>query len=857
MSNFRDTGLWRRAFIADGAGNDPHALLTATYSTFRERAATLTGQIAKALPRLTIHDVTHLDALWETADLIAGDGYPFNPAEAFVFGGAVLLHDAALCFEAYTGGQSGLREHVEWKDAFAAIETQHAGIPLDEKLDEADFSAMRSLHASRAAELGTASWIDPDGEAIYLIENLELRKHYGALIGQVAASHHWPIEDVLSKLPHQLNALPSMPREWRVDPVKVACLLRCADAAHIDSRRAPDFLRALANLHGVSADHWTAQNWLERVDRDTDDPDGRSLLFTSGKAFSEKDAQSWWVAFDAIRLVDRELRASADLLERRQQRLESPAFHMQRVTGATSPEVANETIRTNGWMPKAVEIHVGNLERLITQLGGTKLYGDTQILVVALRELIQNARDAIAARRVLDKDFAGRIKVDIAKQEGTHVVTVSDDGVGMSYRVATGPLLDFGSSFWASDLARREFPGLLASGYRSVGQFGIGFYSIFMVASSVRLSSRRFDAGLEDVTQLRFPNGLSLRPIISSGAPVDFPVSSSTKVTFVLKPEIGDPSQVLIRPGRPGYEPEMRLPLSQCLAILCAGLDTRVDLAIDKGPASVVHRPLHELDSDQDRREWLKGIVGGGDSGKSDLWLSGLAARLRPIREGENIVGLAALSIARGPSQDELATISTVGGLATTIGVGDLSRYVGYIDHKPASAKREAHHDRIASADAMQAWADEQKALLPKGDPMARYFATCSLSDLGCDPSDILMVLIRSGDEYALSGLDELIELIGDHGLAFYRSGIMPHVETHHSQGAVDGVPTFWPITNSGFISLGRDENGVANPNSILSCIERRAIARGLKIEETCRLNSATSHFGPMDIVILRGHSSS
>ena len=70
------------------------------------------------LPGLTLHDVTHLDALWETADLIAGDKYPLNPLEAFVFGSAVLLHDSAMCWEAYANGQQGVRNTTEWKDAF-------------------------------------------------------------------------------------------------------------------------------------------------------------------------------------------------------------------------------------------------------------------------------------------------------------------------------------------------------------------------------------------------------------------------------------------------------------------------------------------------------------------------------------------------------------------------------------------------------------------------------------------------------------------------------------------------------------------------------------------------------------------
>ncbi len=117
---YETTGLWMRSLGMEGSSETRTQLdrLRVAYRTFRGRASQLTARISHALPDLTIHDVTHLDALWETADLIAGQEYPFNPLEGFVFGGAVLIHDAALCFEAYDGGANGLRRSLEWRDAY-------------------------------------------------------------------------------------------------------------------------------------------------------------------------------------------------------------------------------------------------------------------------------------------------------------------------------------------------------------------------------------------------------------------------------------------------------------------------------------------------------------------------------------------------------------------------------------------------------------------------------------------------------------------------------------------------------------------------------------------------------------------
>ena len=66
---------------------------------------------------------------------------------------------------------------------------------------------------------------------------------------------------------------------------------------------------------------------------------------------------------------------------------------------------------------------------------------------------------------------------------------VADNGVGMSRAVLTGPLLDFGVSFWSTPGAIREFPTLLSRGFHSPGRYGIVFFSVFMWTDHVRITS--------------------------------------------------------------------------------------------------------------------------------------------------------------------------------------------------------------------------------------------------------------------------------------------------------------------------------------------------------------------------------
>ncbi len=88
MPDFRDTELWKSTLAS--RHEDPNAVprekLRQAYEKMRERAAVLVGEISRILPDYTVHDITHLDALWEMADLIAGPTYSLNPVEAFVLG---------------------------------------------------------------------------------------------------------------------------------------------------------------------------------------------------------------------------------------------------------------------------------------------------------------------------------------------------------------------------------------------------------------------------------------------------------------------------------------------------------------------------------------------------------------------------------------------------------------------------------------------------------------------------------------------------------------------------------------------------------------------------------------------------
>uniref|UniRef100_E6VPR5 ATP-binding region ATPase domain protein n=1 Tax=Rhodopseudomonas palustris (strain DX-1) TaxID=652103 RepID=E6VPR5_RHOPX len=800
---FEQTHLWNCLFGNDAMSSHPKKVeqLRVALRSLRDNAATLTSHIYKSFPNLTVHDISHLDALWETATLITGPAYPCNPMEVFVLGGAIALHDAALCYEAYSGGKDEVRATTQWRDSFAAETQTNPNRPIAEIEESADFTAIRLLHAEQARTLLEREWKDPDTQqSRYLLDDIGLRKQDGSLIGQIAGSHHWDIDDLTEKLPSQIYAPGDWPQNWRVDPIKIACILRCADAAHVDNRRAPDFLYALIKRSGVSRNHWKAQNWLARADIDQSDPTGESIAITSIRDFSELDFKAWWVAYDAITLIDKEIRASNQLLESRPNSASSPPFKIKRVSGAESPKLASSYIRTSDWTPWNATLHVGNVEKLVRSIGGESLYGTSEKLLVVLRELIQNARDAIVARKTIEKGFhSGQILLRFLKDDTGWQLQVEDNGVGMSERTMTGPLLDFGTSFWTTHFVQEEFPGLRASGFKSVGKFGIGFYSVFMIAKAIKIASRKWKQGLKDVFELKFPDGLTLRPIASQGEKPDFGASASTIVTMNLVDSlISDDGKILIRSSSTN-ETDLFVSLSDYIAVITAGLDVRIVIQVDNSPSTVVHDPISDVAISHEKQRWLDTIFFTKYRPKATPNIAAYSKRLRPIIAQGSIAGLATLSLG---TEDSLY-VNTVGGLATSISGRHSSDVVGYLDHYPDSAKRHALNP-IASQEEIEAWAVEQIGILEAEglNELEWCLASISLSGMNVDPSPTLRAAFISPHGIAIMTLPQIFHHLNNQDIVLIKSGLMNHIDLHAPRISYNGLTTFFPLKNSKFLSL-------------------------------------------------------
>ncbi len=848
MSDFRTSKLWIST-LGTQTNDSFESLrnrLRTVYESFWKRGVELAQRISTDLPELTLHDEAHLAALWDCASLLTGDRYSINPLEAFVFGGAVLLHDAGHAFAAYEGGLEELKKTVEYRDAVAAILRRSGKNPPDERdIEKASqetvkvalFVALRRLHASQAQTLATRAF-----DGLHLIGDKELRDNLAQLIGRIATSHHWDRVSLANELPEVQGAPNFLPQEWSIRPVKLACLLRCADAIQIDQRRAPAFAFALHAPRGQSELHWLAQQLAQPIVKADADGGAGALVFTSQNDFPEDKADSWWIAHDLVRNANEELQGCYQLMKD----LRLPAFMVDRVAGAESPRMLEQRIRTVGWRPVSAEVRVTSVEQIVRLFGGAALYGFD--VAVPLRELIQNASDAVRARRKRTDDpfYRGKVVVSLqtTEEEGFYELIVEDDGIGMAEHILAGPLIEFGKSFWASEEVQSEFPGLISAKLRQTGRFGIGFFSILMVAERIVVTSRRWDAGLDQARSLLFREGLRLRPLISKARGPSLN-QFSTRVALKISTKNAEQLLTAFENGQDHF----KITLKELVGHLCPCLDCDVFVQELMGSPELAHsQTWNELDPSQ----WVRGIVWA--QARSNQYLDDYLAKAAPLMrviegpDGEPC-GRAAIAFGRLESG-----IDSVGGFASSQHsriVGSFSRvHIGALGFEPDGLRR-GTGPQVAPKARIEAWASEQANLVAQMEvsDLEKYLAAINVAGFGGDPTPIARILVNREVQPLQAVYDlladgkEILAVVGpssrDRTRALSLKTVTYQVRAGYGIGLSPKELSFVRETLEGWGGRVPEDQAYHEiptenfpaPSSFVSCLERHAASKCRKLK--------------------------
>ena len=141
----------------------------------------------------------------------------------------------------------------------------------------------------------------------------------------------------------------------------------------------------------------------------------------------------------------------------------------------------------------------------LLDLVANSLYSEREIF---LRELISNSADAceklryqsLSKKNILGDDVDFKINVRVSKKKKT--IEIEDNGIGMSNEDLIdnlGTIARSGTSKFMEAMKNKKDPDVSA-----IGQFGVGFYSSYMVSDTVEVSSKSVE---DDKTYLWKSNG--------------------------------------------------------------------------------------------------------------------------------------------------------------------------------------------------------------------------------------------------------------------------------------------------------------------------------------------------------------
>ena len=471
--------------------------LLTSIASINKRAEIFLSRIADEFPQLTDHSIEHSFMLWNYLNIVLDSKHEskLTPLEAYVLHVAFLVHDSGTCISVLDR-QSTIETDQLYQDYLATFGSD------DNTKKEALFFSMRFNHGRYARQVATKKLSDGD----FLIQDEKLREEFSDIIGRISESHANSVNFIETDITNEYTC-PSFPIDWKIRCRRLAYLLRVVDAAHLDNNRTPKSIELIKSLRSPSREHWTFQ---KKLGFPACSPD-RFLVYTANSPFLIDEQKAWWYCLEALTCLDRELKLANEYFEAKG----LPTLAVKGVKDVNDPlSLSKDTLRAEGWYAFDSRVRVSNPVHIASELGGIKLYGQEYF---ALRELLQNAIDAINAYRIkTDQNLSevGLVKVALSNENDKFYLAVTDNGIGMSSSIMTNELLDFGTSYWKTDRFRLDYKGMASSQFEAIGKFGIGFFSVFMLGDSVTVTSWRHGDARAEMRSLEFYDGLASTPLL-------------------------------------------------------------------------------------------------------------------------------------------------------------------------------------------------------------------------------------------------------------------------------------------------------------------------------------------------------
>lgn len=231
--------------------------------------------------------------------------------------------------------------------------------------------------------------------------------------------------------------------------------------------------------------------------------------------------------------------------------------------------------------------------------------------------------------------------------------------------------------------------------------------------------------------------------------------------------------------------------------------------------------------------------------------------KLEKIESDGRFIGLAALSLTCSSKQDFLS-ITTVGGLATTIHARTGEYFVGLFNSLPSAANRHGVNVMQAYPNVIQLWAKKQfDSIKPSLDLHQKLYLQYSLCHFNVDPIDICSATLFSPKcGFINCSISKLLSLLsnGFRLMLVLSSFAENRIETYADLRLIrlnleDKDLYFHPTRNSDFLKV--DLHYVGDDISFYGCLIRKSRDCGYELNIELVPNKIYCSFGPNDVVYI------
>jgi hypothetical protein len=441
-------------------------LLSSKVEIIVESVSDLLHRIPEHMPEYTLHDPNHSSKIIEIIGkfLPAKTLQTLNSIELTLVILSAYLHDIGMTsttlerediiandqqYSILFKTLSDKRENYEYYKSIG----DHRAVTFIE--DQVFTEYLRRNHVVRSA-----TYIKDNlssGTMLLEINGIPFWKH----LITICNGHGEPVKSIADKINYPINTLVG---EKIINIQFLSLILRLGDILDLDPERTPKIIYEFINPQ----DPTSITEWKKH----------RSIIgnsITPEKIVFEGECSSPEVE-RALKLfihwIEIERKQTMQLLK------DSNSYELR-----LSDEITSERIRSDGtYIYNDLKFEI-DYQRVLELLMGQRLYKST---FFSIRELLQNAIDAIKARDQIyvdrDEKFEPKVKITLSK----NTLSIEDNGIGMDDFIFRNYFLQIGRSYYSSpDFYSKN------SEIDVTSEFGIGVLSVFMIASSLTVESRR------------------------------------------------------------------------------------------------------------------------------------------------------------------------------------------------------------------------------------------------------------------------------------------------------------------------------------------------------------------------------